>query len=468
MKKPIFGDLLDRLSAADSPDDKKPAAKTIVSEAKIQAKEIILAAKEEVLKVKEEIERKKKAVEKKLAELEELKEEEVAKLEKVAKLSTKEAKEALLAKLEEKLSKEIAVRIKEAEERAEEEAEKKARYIIADAIQRAASDYVAEYTTSSIKLKDEEIKGRIIGKEGRNIRAFERATGVDVELEEAGEIILSSFDSIRRAIAKRAMERLIADGRIQPVRIEGIVRRTRADFQREIRSVGRQLCLQTGVSNLSEKIVDLLGRYKYRTSYGQSLYQHTLEVVNLGKLIAAEIGAEVEVVKLACLLHDIGKVLPADLEGSHTKIGVDFLRRHGIGEMVLKAIAGHHEEVPIETLEQIAVYVADAISGARPGARYEPLEEYIKRIGELERIAKAQEGVADAYAIEAGREVRVIVRPEKITDNQMQKLAFEIASEIHQKVASPGQVKITVIRETREEAIAGQEGGEAGDKASAD
>jgi len=449
MKKPIFGDLLDRLATVNI---KTSPAKTL-DQAKIQAKELLLNVREQVLKAREEVGAR-------LEEIEALKEKELSKLEKVAGLSREEAKKQTFKHLENKLAKEMALRIKEAEEKAEAEAETKAREIIALAIQRSATDYVAEYTTSTIKLQNEDIKGRIIGKEGRNIRAFEKASGVDVELEEKGELTLSSFDSIRRAIAKKAMERLIADGRIQPVRIEKIIKKTKDDFQQHVKKVGRQICLQVGVSNLPEKVIDYLGCYQYRTSYGQSLYQHTLEVVNLGKLVAAEIGADIQIVKLACLLHDIGKVLPVKIEGSHTKIGVDFLRRQGIDEQVLKAIASHHEEVPIETLEQIAVYTADAISGARPGARYEPLEEYIKRIDELENIAKSYQGVADAYAIEAGREVRVIVKPKEIADLKMKKLAFDIGSEIHEKVALPGQVKVTVIRETRQTAIAGKKGGE--------
>lgn len=449
MKNPFFRDLLDRLSAVN-------VQSSSFKQTEIQVKEIILNVKEEILKAREEIEAK-------LREIEDLKEKELGQLEKLAGLSQEEAKKAVMKRWEEKLVKEMALRIQEAEVKAEAEAESKAREIIALAIQRAATDYVAEYTTSTIKLKNDEIKGRIIGKEGRNIRAFEKATGVDVELEEEGEITLSSFDPVRRVIAKKTMERLIADGRIQPARIEQTLQRTKNDFKQHAKKVGQELCLKAGVSHLPEKIVEILGRYQYRTSYGQSLYQHTLEVFNLGRLLAAEIGADIEIVKLACLLHDIGKVLPSDIEGSHTKIGVEFLRRHGIKEPVLAAIASHHEEAPIETLEQVAVYVADAISGARPGARYEPLEDYLKRISELENIAKNKGGVKDAYAIEAGREVRVVVKPKEISDEQMKKLAFDIASEIHEKTTAPGQVKVTVIRETRQEAIAGQEGGEEND-----
>jgi ribonuclease Y len=249
------------------------------------------------------------------------------------------------------------------------------------------------------------------------------------------------------------MEKLITDGRIQPARIEEFVKRTKETIKKKIRKTGEELCFQTGVSHLPSEIIDLLGRFQYRTSYGQSLYQHTLEVVNLGKLIAVEIGADVDLVKTACLLHDIGKVLSHKLEGSHTKIAVDLLSRYGIAKPIINAVASHHEETPIRTLEQAAVYLADAISGARPGARYEPLEEYLQRVKKLENIAQSFNGVADAYAIEAGREVRVIVKPEEVSDVQMTKLSHDIARKIHETVTYPGQVKITVIREKREEVI---------------
>jgi len=426
----------------------------LLTNLEIKAKEIILKAKEEALKIREQADKKKEEVEKKLDEIENLKKKWDLKLEKLANLNKGEAKNLLLKKLENELSEEMAKRIKETEEEAEKKADEKAREILVSAIRRAGTDYVAEHTTSSIKLKDEEIKGRIIGKEGKNIRAFERATGVDVELEEEGEITLSSFDSIRRAIAKEAMERLISDGRIQPVRIEEFVKRTRNDFSKKIRKTGEELCFQTGIRNLPNEIVDLLGRFKYRTSYGQSLYQHTLEVVNLGKLIAVEIGADIEIVKTACLLHDIGKVLSHKIEGSHTKIAVDLLSRYGISKSVIDAVASHHEEIPVETAEQAAVYLADSISGARPGARYEPLEEYLQRVKKLENIAKSFNGVAEVYAIEAGREVRVIVKPEEISDAQMTKLSHDIAYKIHEGITYPGQIKVTVIRETRKEAVA--------------
>lgn len=441
-----FSDLL--RGSKDNPQAPRP-----LSDAAIKAKEIILRAKEEALKIREQANKKAEEIKRKLAEAEELRKKRQLKLKEIAGLSREEAKNLLLRQLEGELSEEKAKKIKEAEEKAKKEAEEKAREILLSAIQKAGTDYVAEYTTSTIKLKDEEIKGRIIGKEGRNIRAFERATGVDVELEEEGEITLSSFDPIRRAIAKEAMEGLIADGRIQPARIEEYVRRTKIDFKKKVRQAGEELCFQAGVRHLPDDIITLLGRFKYRTSYGQSLHQHTLEVINLGKLIAAEIGADLDVVKTACLLHDIGKVLSHKLEGSHTKIAVDLLSRYRIPKPVIEAVASHHEEVPLKTAEQVVVYLADAISGARPGARYEPLEEYLQRVKQLENIAQSFAGVTDAYAIEAGREVRVIVKPEEVSDAQMTKLSHDIAHKIHQSVSYPGQIKVTVIRETRKEVV---------------
>jgi ribonuclease Y len=424
-----------------------------LSTIEIQAKEIILKAKEKALKIREQAEKKEGEVEKKLDKVEKLKKKWEEKLEKLAGMTKDKAKEFLLKQLEKELVEVMATKIKEAEGKASKKADEKAKEILVTAIQRAGIDYVAEYTTSTIKLKDEEIKGRVIGKEGRNIRAFEKATGVDVELEEEGEITLSSFDPIRRATAKEALERLIADGRIQPARIEQFVKRTKMDFQERIRKAGEELCFEVGVASLPDEIVELLGRFKYRTSYGQSLYQHTLEVVNLGKIIAAEIGADVYIVKAACLLHDIGKVLSHKLEGSHTKIAVDLLVRYGIAKPIVDAVASHHEEEPIETPEQVAVYLADSISGARPGARYEPLEEYLQRVKKLENIAKSFDGVVEAFAIEAGREVRVIVKPKEISDAQMTKLSHDIARKIHEGVTYPGQVKVTVIRELRKEVI---------------
>lgn len=415
----------------------------------IDKKEGILEERERNLRTREE------RLESKLSEIEEIKKEELSKLEKIAHLTREEAKNLIMEAMERKLKEETALKIKEAEKKIKDEADQRAKEILSTAIQRAATDYVAEYTTSTIKLPDEDWKGRIIGREGKNIRTFEKVTGVDVELDETpGEILISSFDSIRRAVAVEALKKLIADGRIQPTRIEETVKRVQNDFKRSLYKAGEELCYRVGVTNLPEEIVSLLGRYQYRTSYGQSLYQHTLEVVNLGKILAAEIGADVNIVKMACLLHDIGKVLSAEVEGPHAQIGVDLLRRHGIPEAVLAAISTHHEEEPIKTAEQAVVCVADAISGSRPGARYESLEAYIKRIKELENVALSFKGVEGAFAIQAGREVRVIVKPEVIDDAEMKILANKIAEKIRKETTYPGQIQVNVIRETRTQAIA--------------
>lgn len=423
---------------------------------RVASKQISIDKQAGILEERERnLNQREKKLEAGLEEIEATKKEQLLKLEKIAHLTCEEAKRLILEAMEKKLKEEIALKIKEAEKRIKDEADKKAKEILGTAIQRAATDYVAEYTTSTIKLPDEDWKGRIIGKEGKNIRTFEKETGVDVELDETpGEILISSFDSIRRAIAVEALKRLIADGRIQPTRIEQTVKRVKNDFNKVLRQAGEELCYQVGVTNLAEEIVNLLGRFKYRTSYGQSLYQHTLEVINLGKILAAEIGADVNIVKAACLLHDIGKVLSAEVEGPHTQIGVDLLRRHGVPEKILLAIAAHHEEIPIETAEQAVLYAADAISGARPGARYESLENYIKRIKELENIAQSFKGVDQAFAIQAGREVRVIVKPQIIDDSGMKVLANKIAEKIHQETSYPGQVQVNVIRETRAQGVA--------------
>jgi len=402
-----------------------------------------LEEREKQLSIKEE------TFQKKLAEIEEVKKEQLAKLERVAKLTAEEAKKLILDTVDEHLRAEKAKRIKEAEMEAKETAEKKAQEILIDAMQRAATDYVAEYTVSTIKLPDEEMKGRIIGKEGRNIKTLEQATGVDFDVDETpGEIRLSSFDPVRREIAKVALERLIADGRIQPGRIEEIVEKTKKDIEKILLEEGEKLCHQLGVYNLPADKISLLGKFKYRFSYGQNMIAHTLEETKIGVAIAHETGAEINVVRLGCLLHDIGKVI-TDKEGSHVQLGADLLRRNGMPPKVVACVEEHHEDKPFSSLESVIVYIADAISGARPGARFEDYQEYVKRLTDLEEIAKDQQGVANAYAFQAGRELRVIVNSGEIDDSGSVLLAQKIKDEIEEKLTYPGQVKVTVIRETR-------------------
>ncbi len=389
------------------------------------------------------------AIEKKVAEIDQLKQELLIKLEKAAHLTKDEARGLILRALEEKLKEEMAQKIRETESLAKQDADKKVREILIDAMRHGATDYVSEYTVSTLKLPDEEFKGRIIGKEGRNIRAFEMATGVDVDLDEEGVIRFSSFDPVRREVAKVTLEKLIKDGRIQPVRIEEVVVETRKEIEKIMFEEGEKLCHAVGVYNMPQDKIALLGRFKYRFSYGQNMIAHTLEETKIGIALAHELGADVNVVRLGCLLHDIGKII-TDKEGSHVALGVEILKKNGMPQSVIDCVASHHEDIPFPSTEAIIVYIADAISGARPGARYEDYDEYVKRLKELENIALSHPGVEKAYALQAGREIRVIVDPGKLDDASSTVLSHKIKEEIEQKFPTfPGQIKITVIREYR-------------------
>lgn len=386
---------------------------------------------------------------KKIAEIEKLRGDLIAKLEKAAHLTRDDAKNLILSAVEDKLKEDIAKRIREAETQAKLEAENKAREILIDAMRHAATDYVAEYTVSTIKIPDEDFKGRIIGKEGRNVRAFEMATGVDVDLDEEGVIRLSSFDSVRREVARVTLEKLIRDGRVQPVRIEELVKQTEKEVEKIMFSEGEKLCHAVGVYNMPADKIALLGRFKYRFSYGQNMIAHTLEETKLGIALAHELGADVNIVRLGCLLHDIGKVI-TDKEGSHVQLGVELLRKNGMPQAVIDCVASHHEDIPFPSIEAVIVYIADAVSGSRPGARYEDIEEYVKRLKTLEDIAKSFPGIEKTYALQAGRELRVIVDPGKLDDAQVTVTSKKIAEEIEKKFPTyPGQIKITVIRELR-------------------
>ena len=406
-----------------------------------------IAAKEE------EIAKSTAAVEQKKAELEKTRQELLTRLEKVAALTKDEAKRIILDNVEKQLTDEIAQKIRFYQTKLQEESQNLAKEIVADAMIHGATDWVAEYTVSTIKLPNEDIKGRIIGKEGRNIRTFEMATGVDVELDAdvPNEIRLSSFDPVRREIARRAMERLIIDGRIQPARIEAEVERVKLEVVKDMSEEGRKLANMVGVYNLDPELTDMLGRLKFRYSYGQNQWAATLETTQIGKKIAQEIGADVNVVTLGCLFHDIGKVI-TEKEGTHVQLGTEFLKRKNLPQSVTDCVAQHHEDEPFTSVESKIVHIADAISGARPGARHESVQDYIKRLSDLEQIATSHRGVDKAYAFAAGREVWVIVRPEEISDDQLTKLSHDISAEIEQKMSFPGQVTVTVIREKRVEA----------------
>lgn len=415
-------------------------------------KELAIEEKEKIIqKQKEIIENEKIKIEKLKKEIEEKKNEIILKLEKISQITKDEAKNLILKNWENKLKEEIALRIRQAEEEIKTKAEEKSREILIDAMRYGATDYVAEYTLSIVTLPDEEFKGRIIGKEGRNIRAFELATGVDVDLEEEKVIKLSSFDAIRREIAKISLEKLIKDGRIQPQRIEEVVKKTKEEIEKEIYKAGESLAYKTGVFNLPKELIKLLGKFKYRYSYGQNMIVHTLEETKIGVALAYELKANVNVVKLGCLFHDIGKVI-TEKEGSHVDLGVELLRKYKFPESVIGCVAAHHEDIPFPSIEAVIVYIADAVSGSRPGARNEDFEDYLKRIKTIEETAKTKKGVKEAYALQAGRELRVIAIPEEIDDNETILLAKKIKDELESKFdVFPGQIKITVIREYRAE-----------------
>lgn len=408
----------------------------------------IISLEKKLLEKEEKLEKEKENLLKEKEDLKKIKEEYASKMQKVSGLSASEAREELLKEIEDKESESLAKIVKEKEEEAKIQASRKSQEILVDSMRHGAINYIAEFTVSTIKIPDEEMKGRIIGKEGRNIRAFEQATGVDVDLDEEGIIRLSSFDQIRREIARRALEQLLKDTRIQPFRIEEIVEQTKKEFEKILLEEGEKLAHEAGVYNLPAEIISVLGKFKFRTSYGQNLAVHTLEETKIGIHIAAELGADTNLVRLGCLLHDIGKVVEG--EGSHVKLGADFLKRFNIDERVVNCVLEHHEDKPLSSVESVIVYVADAISGSRPGARYEDYEEYVKRIKEMEEIARKHEGVEDAYAFEAGRELRVIIDPGKLDDAKTLLLATKIRDDINKaNLAIPGEVKVTAIREFR-------------------
>ena len=372
----------------------------------------------------------------------------IAKLEKSAGMSRSDAKLELLNQIKYSEAEEIAREIKAVEEKVKAEADKRAREIVADAIKHGATDWVSEFTVSTIQIQDDSVKARIIGKEGRNIRAFERVTNVDVNLDEEGLITLSSFDPVRREIARVALEDLIKDGRIQPARIEEIYEQTKASIEKLMFEAGEKLCHAVGVFSMPKELIAMLGRFKYRFSYGQNMIKHTLEETKIGIALAEELRADVDIVRLGCLLHDIGKIVSED-EGTHVDKGVKLLKKYNIPEAVIGCVAAHHEDIPFPSLSAVLVYIADAVSGARPGARHEDYGDYVKRLTKLEDIAKKHTGVSDAYAVSAGRDLRVVVDPGELSDAEATVLARDIKKEVEETMVYPGQVKIIVIRELR-------------------
>ncbi len=440
-------------------DAEREASRTVNESLEIEKR---LARKEQQIeerenqinRIKTEAEQKVKETERVKKEYDENKEKILIKLEKIAQMTKDEARKLLLTAWEDRLKGDIAKRIREAEETIKKDATDKAKEILLDSMRYGATDYTSEYTLSVVQLPSDDYKGRIIGKDGRNIRAFELATGVDVDLEEEGVIRLSSFDSVRRETARISLERLIKDGRIQPQRIEEIVKKVRTEVDQIIMKAGEDMAHRVGIFNLPAEIVKYLGTFKYRYSYGQNMILHTLEETRIGVSLAHELKADVNTVKLGCLLHDIGKVV-ADKEGSHVDLGVELLKKHNFPKKVIDTVASHHEDIPFPSVEAVIVYIADAISGGRPGARHEDFQEYLKRIKTIEDAAKSKKGVRDVYALQAGRELRVVVFPDEVSDDDATVLAAKIKEELEEKFeVFPGQIKITIIREYRAEATA--------------
>ena len=457
-------------------------AREIIVEARTEALSLRSQAEEQARQVTKQIEEQQRSLEKKLdridlriesldskeaeldkkqqqinqvkAELEEIKKKAITKLESVATLTTDEAKAQLLGELEKSLKKEMAQLIRQRQEEAQAEAEEKSKEILVNAMFHGATEYVPEYTISVVQLPNEEAKGKIIGKGGKNINSFEHETGVDVDLDVSPtEVRLSCFDPVRREIARIALERLIKDGRIQPTRIEETVAKVRQEIDKIIFEAGKKLCQDLGVYNMPIELMRLIGRFKYRFSYGQSLITHTLEETKIGAKLAAELGLDITTVKLGCLLHDIGKVAE-DAEGSHVELGLKIAKKFNMPQPVLDCIAQHHEDETFSGPEQMVVYIADAISGSRPGARYENYDEYVTRLKSLEDIAQSYPEVKQAYAIQAGREVRVLLKPEVSKDDDVLVLSRKIRDEVKEKLTYPGTVTVTVIRETRHHEIA--------------
>ncbi len=420
-------------------------------ERRIQQKEESLDRKIENYEAKEEsIAKKQKEVDSRLQDVENIKRSQFEMLERISGFTTEQAKDYLLKSLSEELTHEKAVKISEYETQLKEEADQRARDLISHAIQRVAADQVCETTVSVVPLPNDEMKGRIIGREGRNIRMIETLTGVDLIIDDTPEAItLSGFDPVRREIARLALERLISDGRIHPARIEEMVEKSRREVEATIKSEGERAILETGLRGIHPEIVRLLGRLRYRTSYGQNVLNHSMEVAFLSGIMASELGIDPEVARRAGLLHDIGKAVDHEIEGSHIEIGVDIARKYKESEAVVHAIHAHHGDVEATTIVACLVQAADAVSAARPGARRENLENYIKRLEKLESVANEFEGVERSFAIQAGREIRILVRPEVVSDDKMALLARDIAKKIEDNLDYPGQIKVNLIRENR-------------------
>ena len=420
-------------------------------EARIIQKEENLDKRSDNLEQKEkDIEREYQSLENQKTEVNELYEKQVQELQRVASLSKEEARQYLLTEVEKELTDEKAKLIRDFSQKAKEESAKSAKEVITYAVQKCAADHTSETTVSIVNLPSDEMKGRIIGREGRNIKALETLTGIDLIIDDTPEaVILSGFDPLRREVARIALEKLIEDGRIHPAKIEEMVEKAKEELNTTIKEEGERAALEAGVNNLHPDLIKLLGKLKYRTSYGQNVLSHSIEVSNLARIMAEELGLDPKLARRAGLLHDIGKALDHDMEGTHVQIGVDILKKYKESPLVINAVEAHQEDVAPETLEAVLIQAADAISASRPGARRETLEAYIKRLETLESIADSFDGVEKSFAIQAGREVRIIVKPDRISDEQMTVLARDISKRIEDEMDYPGQIKVNIIREKR-------------------
>ena len=416
----------------------------------VQKEESIDRKLENIEKKEESITNKEESIKNRQKDLERVIEQQMEELEKISGYSVEEAKAILLANTEKEIRSEAAVMIKDITTKAKDEADKKAKEIITGAIQRCAADHVAESTVSVVPLPNDEMKGRIIGREGRNIRAIETMTGIDLIIDDTPEaVILSGFDPVRREIARLSLEKLIVDGRIHPARIEEMVKKSEREVNAIIKEEGEQATFEVGIHNLHPELIKLLGRLKYRTSYGQNVLKHSIEVAHLAGLMAGELGLDITLAKRAGLLHDIGKAIDHEKEGTHVDLGIEVLKKYKESEVVINAMAAHHGDYEAKTMEAVLIAAADALSAARPGARRETLESYIKRLEKLEEIANTTPGVDKSFAIQAGREIRIIAKPEEVTDESIIFLARDISKKIESELEYPGQVKVNVVRETR-------------------
>ncbi|HPY57042.1 MAG TPA: ribonuclease Y [Sedimentibacter sp.] len=432
-------------------ENKERRNEILRAEKRLIKKEEMLDSKSLVVEKKDELLQKKlKEIEITQEKLDAIHQKQIEELEKISGLSTEEAKSILINNIKKEAEQEAAVAVKEIEKESKETAERKAREIITYAIQKCSADHVAETTVSVVDLPNDEMKGRIIGREGRNIRALEQLTGIDIIIDDTPEaVVISGFDPIRREVARLALEKLIADGRIHPARIEEMVDKAKKEVDQIIKDEGEQATLDTGIHGLHPELVKLLGRLKFRTSYGQNVLKHSIEVSYLAGIMAAELGADVKVAKRAGLLHDIGKAVDHEVEGPHVTIGEDLAKKYKESKAVVHAIAAHHGDTEPQTIEAVLVQAADAISAARPGARRETLETYIKRLEKLEEISNSFEGVEKSFAIQAGREVRIMVKPEVTSDASIVLIAKDIVKKIEEEMEYPGQIKVNVIREIR-------------------